>query len=132
MGYHLKVRIVKALTVQTLMLQKDRQHITCAFFILLYDEDAEFQVCAQSSSSSIIFTSIPDKLICSGCWQVKESHQSTKVDTSGTAKAVIASFQKLGLPFEMDEVSISVHSLVHTLEHFSGCIRLCAIQNYTI
>lgn len=35
---------------------------------------------------------------------VKESHQSTKVDTSGTAKAVIGSFNKLGIPFELDEV----------------------------
>lgn len=32
--------------------------------------------------------------------QVVESHQRTKVDTSGTAKAVVASFQKMGLNFE--------------------------------
>lgn len=43
-----------------------------------------------------------------GCFQgytlkVVESHQRTKVDTSGTAKAVVASFQKMGLDF--DEVS---------------------------
>ena len=31
--------------------------------------------------------------------EVVESHQRTKVDTSGTAKAVVASFQKLGLDF---------------------------------
>lgn len=31
---------------------------------------------------------------------VVESHQRTKADTSGTAKAVVASFQKLGLNFE--------------------------------
>ena len=31
--------------------------------------------------------------------QVQESHQRTKADTSGTAKAVVASFQKLGLDF---------------------------------
>ena len=31
--------------------------------------------------------------------QVVESHQRSKVDTSGTAKAVIASFQKMGLNF---------------------------------
>lgn len=30
---------------------------------------------------------------------VAESHQRTKADTSGTAKAVVASLQKLGLDF---------------------------------
>lgn len=32
---------------------------------------------------------------------VKESHQRTKVDTSGTAKEIVKSFQKLGTPFEV-------------------------------
>ncbi len=32
--------------------------------------------------------------------QVVESHQRSKVDTSGTAKAIVQSFQKLGLDFE--------------------------------
>lgn len=31
--------------------------------------------------------------------EVTESHQRTKVDTSGTAKAVVESFRKLGAPF---------------------------------
>jgi len=31
---------------------------------------------------------------------VVESHQRTKVDTSGTAKAVVASFRKMGLRFD--------------------------------
>lgn len=31
--------------------------------------------------------------------QVVESHQRTKADTSGTAKAIVASFQKLGVDF---------------------------------
>ena len=31
--------------------------------------------------------------------QVSESHQRTKVDTSGTAKAVVASFNRMGLTF---------------------------------
>ena len=40
-----------------------------------------------------------------GCFQgytlrVVESHQRTKADTSGTAKAVVASLQKMGLDFE--------------------------------
>jgi 4-hydroxy-tetrahydrodipicolinate reductase len=36
--------------------------------------------------------------------QVFESHQSTKKDTSGTAKAVVASFKQLGLDFEESQV----------------------------
>lgn len=35
---------------------------------------------------------------------VKESHQSTKADTSGTAKAVVESFTKLGLDFSIGEI----------------------------
>ena len=31
--------------------------------------------------------------------EVTESHQRSKVDTSGTAKAVVESFRKLGIPF---------------------------------
>ncbi|KAH8940683.1 hypothetical protein BDL97_15G102100 [Sphagnum fallax] len=38
--------------------------------------------------------------------QVTESHQLSQVDTSGTAKAVISSFQKLGLPFNLDQIEI--------------------------
>lgn len=33
-----------------------------------------------------------------------ESHQAGKVDTSGTAKAVISCFQKLGASFESDQI----------------------------
>ncbi|CAM6039818.1 unnamed protein product [Sphagnum compactum] len=40
------------------------------------------------------------------CMQVTESHQSSEVDTSGTAKAVISSFQKLGLPFNLDQIEM--------------------------
>lgn len=36
--------------------------------------------------------------------QVMESHQASKLDTSGTAKAVISSFQKLGVSFDMDQI----------------------------
>lgn len=35
---------------------------------------------------------------------VKESHQSTKADTSGTAKAVVSSFVKMGLDFSVDRI----------------------------
>jgi len=41
---------------------------------------------------------------------VTESHQRTKVDTSGTAKDVVKSFAKLGSPIK--EVSIVVASLL--------------------
>eukprot|EP00898_Chlorokybus_atmophyticus_P000193 jgi/Chlat1/1174/Chrsp113S01644 len=37
---------------------------------------------------------------------VTESHQSTKVDTSGTAKAIVASFQKLGVEFDVEEIEM--------------------------
>jgi len=36
--------------------------------------------------------------------KVKESHQKTKVDTSGTAKAMVAYFNKLGVPFLVDQI----------------------------
>jgi len=35
---------------------------------------------------------------------VTESHQKTKADTSGTAKAIVASFQGMGLDFDVDEI----------------------------
>ncbi|GMH40065.1 hypothetical protein BSKO_07969 [Bryopsis sp. KO-2023] len=37
---------------------------------------------------------------------VTESHQETKVDTSGTAKAVVDSFQKLGLDFDTSKIEM--------------------------
>lgn len=38
--------------------------------------------------------------------QVMESHQAGKLDTSGTAKAVISCFQKLGVSFDMDQIQM--------------------------
>jgi dihydrodipicolinate reductase len=46
--------------------------------------------------------------------EVVESHQRTKVDTSGTAKAVVSSFQKLGLDFT--EVSDQRHAWATSAE----------------
>ena len=41
--------------------------------------------------------------------KVVESHQRSKVDTSGTAKAVVGSFQKMGLDFaEVSEKTLKV------------------------
>jgi 4-hydroxy-tetrahydrodipicolinate reductase len=36
--------------------------------------------------------------------EVTESHQKTKADTSGTAKAMVDSFSKLGLDFKVDDI----------------------------
>lgn len=36
--------------------------------------------------------------------QVMESHQASKLDTSGTAKAVISCFQKLGVSFDLNQI----------------------------
>ncbi len=38
--------------------------------------------------------------------RVTESHQSTKKDTSGTAKAIVASFQRLGLDFDVNQIEL--------------------------
>ncbi|KAL5062370.1 hypothetical protein RYX36_024107 [Vicia faba] len=38
--------------------------------------------------------------------QVLESHQANKVDASGTAKAVISCFNKLGVSFDMDQIQL--------------------------
>ncbi|XP_030456205.2 4-hydroxy-tetrahydrodipicolinate reductase 1, chloroplastic isoform X2 [Syzygium oleosum] len=38
--------------------------------------------------------------------KVMESHQSAKLDTSGTAKAVISCFKKLGVSFDMDQIQM--------------------------
>lgn len=37
---------------------------------------------------------------------VVESHQKTKADTSGTAKAIVASFQNMGLPFGDNDIEM--------------------------
>ncbi|GLT89327.1 hypothetical protein SLE2022_073130 [Rubroshorea leprosula] len=38
--------------------------------------------------------------------EVMESHQASKLDASGTAKAVISCFQKLGVSFDMDQIKL--------------------------
>lgn len=43
--------------------------------------------------------------------EVRESHQRTKVDTSGTAKAVVKSFQRMGLSDFKEEDIIKVRAL---------------------
>ncbi|GLJ05710.1 hypothetical protein SUGI_0023690 [Cryptomeria japonica] len=36
--------------------------------------------------------------------EVTESHQSSKVDTSGTAKAIVSCFQRLGVSYDLDQI----------------------------
>lgn len=36
--------------------------------------------------------------------EITESHQSTKVDTSGTAKAMVSCFNRLGIPFSENDI----------------------------
>ncbi len=36
--------------------------------------------------------------------KIKESHQKTKVDTSGTAKVMVAYFNNLGIPFSVNQI----------------------------
>lgn len=58
--------------------------------------------------------------------QVMESHQASKLDTSGTAKAVISCFQKLGVSFELDQIQkirdprLQVEMVGVPEEHLSG------------
>lgn len=50
-------------------------------------------------------------------FKVMESHQANKKDASGTAKAVISCFQKLGVDFDMDQVGIfNVHWSISVFE----------------
>ncbi|PPD84582.1 hypothetical protein GOBAR_DD18489 [Gossypium barbadense] len=58
--------------------------------------------------------------------QVMESHQAGKLDTSGTAKAIISCFQKLGVSFDMDQIQMirdpkqQVEMVGVPEEHLSG------------
>ncbi|KAG9446730.1 hypothetical protein H6P81_012858 [Aristolochia fimbriata] len=58
--------------------------------------------------------------------QVMESHQAGKLDLSGTAKAVISCFQKMGVKFQLDEVQqirdpkVQVEMVGVPEEHLSG------------
>lgn len=49
---------------------------------------------------------------------VKESHQSTKADTSGTAKAVVSSFVDMGLDFSMGQIE-KVRDSVRSIEEMN-------------
>lgn len=56
--------------------------------------------------------------------EVTESHQRTKADTSGTAKAVVGSLQKLGLDFS--EVSQQADILVSPAD--LNCVCACTSE----
>lgn len=47
---------------------------------------------------------------------MKESHQAGKLDTSGTAKAVISCFKKLGVSFD-DQVVLKHNLFLYLLEN---------------
>jgi 4-hydroxy-tetrahydrodipicolinate reductase len=59
-------------------------------------------------------------------FSVKESHQKGKKDTSGTAKALVADFAKLGLPASVDGIEMvrdpqaQEHDLCVPPEHLAG------------
>lgn len=46
-----------------------------------------------------------------------ESHQASKLDTSGTAKAVISCFQKLGVSFDVNKVHFSLNMFEISIPH---------------
>lgn len=48
--------------------------------------------------------------------QVTESHQSTKMDTSGTARAIIDSFRKLGLDYNIEEEIVMIREPKRQIE----------------
>lgn len=62
--------------------------------------------------------------------QVLESHQAGKLDTSGTAKDVIACFEKLGVSYDMNRVCFYLLCL-KTLLNYSCYERkaVCALEN---
>ncbi|XP_039830857.1 probable 4-hydroxy-tetrahydrodipicolinate reductase 2, chloroplastic isoform X1 [Panicum virgatum] len=48
--------------------------------------------------------------------EVLESHQASKKDTSGTAKDVIACFEKLGVPYDMNKQMVKIRDPEQQLE----------------
>ncbi len=56
---------------------------------------------------------------------VAESHQRTKVDTSGTAKAVVASLNMMGLQFGEVRRRLLLGAALH-----AGCPLLCALHAF--
>ncbi len=58
--------------------------------------------------------------------QVVESHQRSKVDTSGTAKAIVQSFQKLGLDFEEVRSDLPVAHVVYQRMSPQAMLWRCA------
>ncbi len=57
---------------------------------------------------------------------IRESHQQNKRDTSGTAKALVASFQQLGIDFSVDQIdkvrdpAVQVSEMNVPEEHLAG------------
>lgn len=58
-----------------------------------------------------------------------ESHQSSKKDTSGTAKAIVDSFKGLGLEFDVSQVcgsQLACMCLLIVAMRGAGCILGCS------
>eukprot|EP00249_Psilotum_nudum_P013865 c24555_g1_i3 orf=471-1265(+) len=63
------------------------------------------QVVAFQAAMEIMAEQFPDAF-AGYSLKVIESHQSTKVDTSGTARAIVSAFRKLGLLFSDDQIAM--------------------------
>lgn len=99
-----------------------------------------FQVVAFQAAMDIMASNFPGAF-AGYTLKVTESHQSSKVDTSGTAKAIVEYFQKLGVKFNVDEVSgraAGFSSFALFVHHFcsllyrSPCRRLCSFLSSTV
>ncbi|KAK0578946.1 hypothetical protein LWI29_018882 [Acer saccharum] len=75
----------------------------------------EKQVVAFLAAMEIITQQFPGAFL----W-VLESHQAGKLDTSGTAKAVISCFRKLGVSFDIDQVCLRTFEVIKNDLDFIG------------
>lgn len=86
-----------------------------------YDMDEAKRLVAESEVSAVIAPNMGTPIVllqAAGRWlaeqfpramqgsdlTIRESHQATKRDTSGTAKAMVDYFQGLGVPYEVDQI----------------------------
>lgn len=64
--------------------------------------------------------------------KVVESHQSSKVDTSGTARAIVSSFRKLGVSFGDDKIEMvrNPDEQIHRMGVPKECLNGHAFHSY--
>lgn len=87
------------------------------------DREALFQTVRQSSTSAVIAPNMAKQIVgfqammayaaqnFPGLFEgyslrIEESHQAGKADTSGTARAMVESFNALGIPFSVEEIEM--------------------------